>query len=85
MCLFKRELFVTLSTEQKSKILDILSQHHIKFYVRTKDNFDSGIYSERRTAGSFGMDMSCRFIYHIFVAKKDYANAKFLLNQNQVY
>lgn len=81
--IFKKELFATASTEQKSKILDLLNQHNIKYSVRTKDNFGGGLYSERRFTGSFGMDTSSRFIYHIFVSRKEYENAAFLLQQNQ--
>jgi hypothetical protein len=79
MCLFKKELLVTSSIDQKTKVLDILSQHNIKYYLKTKDNFGGGLYSERRLMGSFGMDTSCRFIYHIYVSKKNYKDAIFLL------
>lgn len=81
--IFKKELFATASMEQKSKVLDILSQHNIKYSLKTKDNFGGGLYSERRFTSSIGMDTSSRFIYHIFVSKKEYENAAFLLQQNQ--
>lgn len=84
MCFFKKELLVTSSTDQKSKVLDILSQHNIRYYLKTKDNFGGGLYSDRRFMGSFGMDTSCRFIYHIYVSKKNYENATFLLQQKNI-
>lgn len=82
--IFKKELFATTSMEQKSKVLDILSRHNIKYSLKTKDNFGGGLYSERRSTGSIGMDTSSRFIYHIFVSKKEYENAAFLLQENHL-
>ena len=79
MCLFKKELLVTSSMEQKSKALDILSRNKIKYYLKTKDNFDGGFSSGRRDLGSFGMDASVRYTYYIYVSKKDYGEAEFLL------
>lgn len=84
MCFFKKELLVTSSMDQKSKVLDILSQHNIRYYLKTKDNFSGGLYSERRFTGSFAMDTSCRFIYHIYVSKKDYKDAIFFLQQKNI-
>lgn len=81
--LFRKELFVTTSIEQKSKVMDVLSQNNIKYSVKTKDNFGRGLYSERRFTGSFGMDTESRFIYQIFVSKKEYENAAYLLRKNQ--
>lgn len=79
---FKKELFVTTSTEQKSKVLDVLSQNNIKYAIKTKDNFGGGRSSERRFTGSFGMETSSRFVYQIFVSKKEYENAAYLLQQS---
>lgn len=80
----KKELFATVSTEQKSKVLDILRQNNIKYYLRTKDNFGGGMFSERRFTGSFGMETSSRFVYQIFVSKKEYENAVYLLQQSHL-
>lgn len=82
--ILKKELFATTSTEQKSKVLDILSQNNIKYYLRSKDNFSGGMLSERRFTGSFGMETSSRFVYQIFVSKKQYENAAYLLQQNHL-
>lgn len=82
MYLFKRELIVTASMEEKSKILQILSDNGIKYYVKTDDNFGGGLYSQRRLSGSFGMDMSCRFNYHIYVCRQKYTDAVALLDKN---
>lgn len=81
--LFKKELFVTSSMNEKSKVLDILSRNNIKYSLKTKDNFGGGLFAERRFTGSYGMDTSSRFIYHIYVSNKDYEGAKFLLQQNR--
>lgn len=78
MCFFKKELLTTYSIKQKSKVLDLLSQNNIKYTLKTKDNFGGGLYSERRFTGSFGMDTSYRFIYHIYVSKKNYEKATLL-------
>lgn len=82
--ILKKELFATTSTEQKSKVLDILSQNNIKYYLKSKDNFSGGMFSERRFTGSFGMETSSRFVYQIFVSKKQYENAVYLLQQNHL-
>lgn len=79
MPIFKKELISTSSMERKSRILDLLSQNNIKYSLKTKDNFGGGAFSDRRMSGSFGMDTSCRFIYHIYVSKKDYEKAHKLL------
>lgn len=78
--LFKKEVLVTPSMDHLSKALDLLSQHKINYATRTKDNFGGGMYSERRFTGDFGMDTSSRFIYHVYVSKKDYEHAVFILN-----
>lgn len=85
MNLMKRELFVTSSMEQKSRILDLLNGHNIKYYLRTDDNFGGGLYEHRGRSGSYGMDASVRFQYYIFVHKKDYAAAVALLQENHIY
>ena len=79
---FKKQLFATTSTEQKSKVLDILRQNNIKYYLKTKDNFGGGMFSERRFTGSFGMETSSRFVYQIFVSKKEYESAAYFLQQS---
>lgn len=82
--LFKKELLVTYSMNNLSKVLDLLSQHKIKYYTRTKDNFGGRLYSERRFTGDFGMDTSSRFIYYVYVSKKDYEKAEFILNSQKL-
>ncbi len=76
---WKRELFTTSSLRQKEDILQLLSSHGIPYRLKTEDNFGGGLYEQRRMSGSFGMDASCRFIYHIWVSKKDYEAAEALL------
>lgn len=84
MYLFKRELFVTSSLNQRSKILDLLSNNKIKYYLKTEDNFGGGMYAQRRLTGSFGMDESVRFNYYIYVSRKNYSVAIALLEQNHI-
>ncbi|GFI03254.1 hypothetical protein IMSAGC005_02086 [Lachnospiraceae bacterium] len=81
---FKKQLFATTSTELKSKVLDILRQNNIKYYLKTKDNFGGGMFSERRFTGSFGMETSSRFVYQIFVSKKEYESAAYFLQQSHL-
>ena len=80
----KKELFVTSSMEQKSVILDLLNQNNIRYYLKTEDNFGGGMYEHRGMSGSFGMDEAMRFQYHIYVPRKSYEEAVFLLQERNI-
>lgn len=85
MCFIKREIFVTSSMEEKSRVLDLLNSNNIKYYLKTDDNFSGGLYEHRGLSGSFGMNTSVRFSYHIYVPKKSYEVAVALLQKSHIY
>ena len=72
----RKELLTTFSMEEQNRVRDILAQHHIDYRVRVRSIFgDVG----RRRNGSFGMNPECAYQYYIYVHRKDYDRARFLI------
>ena len=72
----KKELISVSTLKDYSKVKEKLSQNNIRFWVKTKDNFGGGIFEQRRSSGTFGLNMEYSTIYRIFVRKEDYERAK---------
>lgn len=69
--------------KEQAEIRDKLSQNNVEYSVRvinrmSPSSFASGI---RSRAGSFGQNMDLNYEYIIYVHKKDYEEAKYVINK----
>ena len=76
---FRKEVATVIALSDRNKIITVLEQQGIKVYTKTLDNFTGGLFENRRTQGTFGMDTSVRFGYKIYVKSSNYETAKKLI------
>ena len=77
ICLLNRkELILTTSLEQQTKVRDILAANGIDYRVRVKSN--TGGISRSRTVLP-GTRPEWMYQYYIYVKKEDYEKAKYLI------
>ncbi len=77
--LFKSELTTVTTMEHMDQIVKALGAAGITAYTKTQDNFSGGLFQNRRTTGTFGMDSAARFIYKIYVKREQLEQAKTIL------
>ena len=70
---FRKEVATVIALSDRNKIITVLEQQGIKVYTKTLDNFTGGLFENRRTQGTFGMDTS---VYKIYVKSSNYETAK---------
>lgn len=75
----RKELVVTMDLAKQGVIRDILATHGIEYYVRTMNLSGSSAMSARGSSGSFGMNLVQSVEYKIYVKKKDYEKASYLI------
>lgn len=75
----RKELVVTMDMAKQGVIRDILAAHGIEYYVRTMNLSGSSAMSARGSSGSFGMNLVQSVEYKIYVKKKDYEKASYLI------
>lgn len=77
----RRELVLTLSMDQQAEIRAILSANGIDYQVKTTNLQNAPLAgSQRARRGSFGIQSEHSYEYKIYVHKKDYEKAKYLMN-----
>lgn len=80
----RKEVYNGLSMEQCSNIRDILSANKIKYDYRCVSNSNSpSIVSRSALTGSFGENQNFAYMYYVYVHKKDYDQARYLINRNR--
>jgi len=79
----RKEIYLTYSMSELAKIRDKLSQGNIKYYVKTINRMSPSPFARgtRSRTGSFGQNMDLNYEYIIYVHKKDYKQAKYVINQ----
>ena len=79
----RKEIYLTYSMSEQAKIRDKLSQANIKYYVKTVNRMSPSPFAgvRRSRTGSFGQNMDLNYEYTIYVHKKDYEQAKYVINQ----
>lgn len=77
------EIYLTYSMSEQAKIRDKLSQSNIKYYVRTINRMSPSPFARgmRSRIGSFGQNMNLNYEYIIYVHKKDYEQAKYVISK----
>lgn len=78
----RKEVYLTYSINKQAEIRKILSQNNIKYSVKTINRMSSSPISRgTRRMGAVGQDMDLNYEYTIYVHKKDYDKAKYIINK----
>ena len=65
--LFKTELTEVFTMSEMDKIVKTLSAKGINAATKTIDLMSGGLFENRRSSGTFGMNAEARFVYKIYV------------------
>ena len=77
--LFKTELTEVSTMEELDKIVKALSAKGIDAATKTVDLMSGGLFENRRSSGTFGMNAEVRFVYKIYVKRAELEPAKSVL------
>lgn len=76
----RKELCSVFSMNEQVNIREALSRNNIKYHIRTINNMSrSG--STRGRSGSFGQNMDLNYQYIFYVHKRDYDEARYVINK----
>ncbi len=77
----RKEVYLTYSMREQAKIRDILSRNNIKYHVKTINRMSPSPFASgtRARAGSFGQNTDLNYEYIIYVHRKDYEQAKYVI------
>lgn len=77
--LFKTELTEVSTMEEMDKIVKALSVKGIDAATKTIDLMSGGLFENRRSSGTFGMNVEARVVYKIYVKRAELEPAKSVL------
>lgn len=79
----RKEVLVTYKMEEQAKARTVLSDHGVAYIVNVKNMMSPSPMAAgvRSRAGSFGVNQERMYEYKIYVHKKDYEQAVYLLNK----
>ena len=76
----RKELLITMDIKRQSNVRDILSANAIDYSVKVKNIQSSPVIGGNRSrTGSLGINPNYSYEYKIFVHKKDYDYALYLI------
>ncbi len=76
----RQELIITFDMNRQAEVREILSKNKIKYTIKTTNlQSPTAIGSRRGRTGSFGINQAYSYEYKIYVHKKDYDKAKWLI------
>lgn len=75
----RKELLITMDMKQQADVREILSRNGIHYSITTINLQSPGFASGRAHTGSFGISSEHSYEYKIYVHKKDYDRAKYLI------
>ncbi len=80
----RRELVITTDMDRQAYVRDILSQNKINYTIKVTNLQSPGLLNcDRARMGSWGINQKHIMEYKIYVHKKDYDKALWLIHQNQ--
>ena len=77
--LFKTELTEVFTMAEMDKIVKTLSAKGIDAATKTVDLMSGGLFENRRSSGTLGMNAEARGVYKIYVKRADLKFAKSVL------
>ncbi|MBM6750954.1 hypothetical protein H6A65_05505 [Mediterraneibacter glycyrrhizinilyticus] len=76
----RKELIITMEMNRQAEVRNILSQNGIDYTVKTTNLQTAPLLGSRRgRTGSFGIKTDNSYEYKIYVHKKDFEKAVFLI------
>lgn len=77
----RAELIITYDMKKQADVRNILSANNISYIIRTRNLTATGIgnTNTRTRVGSFGVDTNSSYEYKIYVKKKDFEQARYLI------
>lgn len=88
--MFKKELIICTTIEQLVNIRKKLDDHKIDYDIKTVDEMSTGFsflasspYGDRRSRGISGVHSKYTKQFYIYVQRKDYEKANFLIQKSQ--
>jgi hypothetical protein len=72
-----REVYTSLTMSDFAKAREALGQKGIRYYYRSKNTFGNS----RGHTGSLGINMDYAYQYYLYVKKKDYEQAQYLIGK----
>ena len=75
----RKELLITMDMKRQADVREILSKNGIYYTIKTINLQSAGFASGRGHTGSFGISPDHSYEYKIYVHKKDYDRAKYLI------
>ena len=76
----RRELIVTMDMKRQAQVREILAQNGIDYDVKTVNLMTRPYFgTQRARTGSYGVDLKFAYEYKIYVHKKDFEKAAFLI------
>lgn len=76
----RKELLITMDMKRQAEVRSILDANGIENIVKTTNLQSSSVVgSHRGHTGSFGIDQNYSYEYKIFVNKKDFDRASYLI------
>lgn len=76
----RKELIITMEMNRQAEVCNILSKNGINYTVKTTNlQTRSFLGSTRGRTGSFGINPDYSYEYKIYVQKKDFEKAVFLI------
>lgn len=76
----RRELIVTMDMKRQAEVREILAQNGIDYDVKTVNLMTRSYFgTQRARTGSYGVNLKCAYEYKIYVHKKDFEKAAFLI------
>lgn len=76
----RRELIITYDMNKQSDVRNILAQNNIDYVIKTRNVQGSSAFgSHRGKYGSVGINQDYSYEYKIYVHKKDYEKAVWLI------
>lgn len=77
-----KDVYIGYSLEELSKVRDCLEMENIKYKYKVVNHSRQwrGGGRTRGNFGSFGTDMNYDYQYYVYVMKKDYDQAKYLVD-----
>ena len=80
----RKELHLTYDMNERVRICDILRANNIAYYTKTVNTTASSFgHSRRADYGTLGLNTDYMYEYHIYVHKKDYDTALYLIHNNR--
>lgn len=79
----RKELIISFDMKRIADVREILAANGIEYYVKT-DNRQGSVYvfgSTRARTGTFGQDPKYMYEYIVYVNKKDWDRAKYLIER----